>query len=587
MAMMDDTQALVAFLPQQDLVMLLAQQGYVVDEDDTMRLTGLLTSAYQLARDRVGYGLDAIPAGYVPSYKLLLTELVLVDLSDVSPLDEASSRRNVFSKYSYLQQRSSVRSATGGGYADDSPRGGISVDEAEGVVTRLVIPEVLKSHATVPFEKGKLPPDTAYDADLVNKADRSVVTDALPTGFGASGQVVKVNPSETGLLWSDDQEGSGGGGGGLDQDTVDQRVVDGTKPEARRGGGRWTPADLPTNIFYGAPRYTFRGAWVSGTPYAVGDICEHSDEFYIASTARATTDTTTPDSDSNWMLLTAEPRTDADINSLAMEEASKAIDNQILDGAKAGAEARMPKNKLPTDTLYGNKTYRGTWSAGVYAVGDVVAYSDKFYICAVARTAANTNNPSVDTTSWFDITAMGGDELPTILSGLPSAFGTAGQYLELNAHANGWVWTERTHLEVETYTHGTIQLNRSAWGVTPLVTIPTTGDYIINFSGNLRGARRNTDPTTTWTFALKFWEIGPSTTTQIGAELLNLEFTRFANNVVYNDGISPNFTASLTAGNRLALRHRYWDAQSSQNTNVGQNNPNPNINSIVGFLERY
>ena len=56
----------------------------------------------------------------------------------------------------------------------------------------------------------------------------------------------------------------------------------------------------------------------------------------------------------------------------------------------------------------GTTQYKGTWSAGIYALGDVVLHSGTFYICKAARTAANANNPSVDTASWQAIGAGGG-----------------------------------------------------------------------------------------------------------------------------------------------------------------------------------
>ena len=42
----------------------------------------------------------------------------------------------------------------------------------------------------------------------------------------------------------------------------------------------------------------------------------------------------------------------------------------------------------------------GRWEAGIFAVDNVVWYSDKFYKCTAVRTAVNTDNPATDTTSW-------------------------------------------------------------------------------------------------------------------------------------------------------------------------------------------
>ena len=44
--------------------------------------------------------------------------------------------------------------------------------------------------------------------------------------------------------------------------------------------------------------------------------------------------------------------------------------------------------------------WKGEWSAGAYAVDDVVWYDDQFYACTVARTSSDTDNPATDTGSW-------------------------------------------------------------------------------------------------------------------------------------------------------------------------------------------
>ena len=44
--------------------------------------------------------------------------------------------------------------------------------------------------------------------------------------------------------------------------------------------------------------------------------------------------------------------------------------------------------------------YQGEWSAGDFAVDEVVWHSDRFYRCTVARDSTNTDNPATDTSSW-------------------------------------------------------------------------------------------------------------------------------------------------------------------------------------------
>ena len=44
--------------------------------------------------------------------------------------------------------------------------------------------------------------------------------------------------------------------------------------------------------------------------------------------------------------------------------------------------------------------FQGTWSAGVFAIGDVVYHGSQFYQCTVARDSTHTDNPATDTASW-------------------------------------------------------------------------------------------------------------------------------------------------------------------------------------------
>ena len=109
----------------------------------------------------------------------------------------------------------------------------------------------------------------------------------------------------------------------------------GTHPEARAGNtDRWSKSKLPTDTAYGTIRTNaeidariedwaregntddipaskldlaggnYKGTWASGTAYAVGDLVAFDDKFYIAETARATTDTTDPDDDDAWLDIT-------------------------------------------------------------------------------------------------------------------------------------------------------------------------------------------------------------------------------------------------------------------------------------------
>ena len=64
---------------------------------------------------------------------------------------------------------------------------------------------------------------------------------------------------------------------------------------------------------------------------------------------------------------------------------------------------RIGAEPSATDTTL----YKGDWSAGVYGVGDIVLHAGDLYICTVARAADDTDNPATDTASWDPIGAEG------------------------------------------------------------------------------------------------------------------------------------------------------------------------------------
>ena len=80
---------------------------------------------------------------------------------------------------------------------------------------------------------------------------------------------------------------------------------------------------------------------------------------------------------------------DIDIGRIAAENPP----NNLSDGQKSNYRAAFD---------IGEGTEIATWSAGVFAVGALAIYGTPpvLYRCKVARTASNTQNPSVDTTGW-------------------------------------------------------------------------------------------------------------------------------------------------------------------------------------------
>ncbi len=106
------------------------------------------------------------------------------------------------------------------------------------------------------------------------------------------------------------------------------------------------------------------------------------------------------------------------------------IQANVADWAETGNTAAIPASKVPDDSVGlaqlahgtanrflgfdndGNPAelaapsggsssgWRGQWSAGNYAVGDIVVHDNVFYICRITRTSSNTDNPIADTAGW-------------------------------------------------------------------------------------------------------------------------------------------------------------------------------------------
>ena len=149
----------------------------------------------------------------------------------------------------------------------------------------------------------------------------------------------------------------------------------------------------------------YKGPWSAGV-YAVDDVSYHDGAFYTCTVARAASDTDNPAVDTaSWAIEVAE---------------SGGLDTAIQNAIDAQGAIQFGSD------------YRGAWEAGAFAVGDVVYHDGVFYECDVIRTAANTNNPAVNTPAWsvktvdvanVDISGLSADVQNAINAQATSAFG--------------------------------------------------------------------------------------------------------------------------------------------------------------------
>ena len=184
--------------------------------------------------------------------------------------------------------------------------------------------------------------------------------------------------------------------------------------------------DAAARINYGS---AYQGTWSAGT-YAVGNVVYHDGVFYECDVARAPANTANPAADTaSWSpkvsiesdisaVRTEIDNARTDIGSVDTKvdqtrtdigSVDTKVDQAIsdIDGIDVSQAVQNAINAQGT-AAYGDG-YKGTWIAGAYAVGNVVYHSGGFYTCDVARTAANTDNPAVDTASWtIKVAVVGG-----------------------------------------------------------------------------------------------------------------------------------------------------------------------------------
>lgn len=181
----------------------------------------------------------------------------------------------------------------------------------------------------------------------------------------------------------------------------------------------------------------FKGQWTSATTYVIGDMIVHNNLFYITRSARGSSNVAPPNSDNEWLLITpninqlienignnasaiatleSRPtptpyddtglRTDTDTNTTNIGTLRTDVDN--LQSATPPTPYDDTSVTQDITALENNPKYRGVWSAGAYAIGDYVLFNNQFYVCLVARTSSNVNNPSLNTSSWLLLTATQG-----------------------------------------------------------------------------------------------------------------------------------------------------------------------------------
>ena len=144
---------------------------------------------------------------------------------------------------------------------------------------------------------------------------------------------------------------------------------------------------------------TLPAVWVSATIYATGAQRSWQGLIYECIADRQITDTDDPATDSTgWAPLTSSGTTDLAIGTVST--------TTVQVTSSTGTNATIPAATTSAAGVLSaaDKSYLAApprrWIPAVYADGDQVFYDNKLYLCTNARTAADSDNPATDTSSW-------------------------------------------------------------------------------------------------------------------------------------------------------------------------------------------
>ena len=226
----------------------------------------------------------------------------------------------------------------------------------------------------------------------------------------------------------DPGEPGSGGGGGLTEAQVDQRVQAGVEDWAEEGNTDALPTakipNIPDSKLSGNAITTNAEIDARVHPFAQADNTDRISKSKLPS------DTA----------YDADLRTDAQVDA----RADARIESKVLAEARDASTARWSKAKVPSDTVY-DADLRTDAQVDARADARIASWARASNTDDIPDTklsaAAITTNSEIDariaTFARQGATINIPDaRLPAVLRGLPSAFGTSGQILQVNADAD-------------------------------------------------------------------------------------------------------------------------------------------------------
>ena len=143
--------------------------------------------------------------------------------------------------------------------------------------------------------------------------------------------------------------------------------------------------------------------WVTATAYDAGVQRMWQGVLYECILARTITDTDNPATDTTgWAPVTATGTTDLSVGTRTgttmVVESSSGSDVTLPAATTSDAGLETAADKAKSNAL------PDLWSAAVWSAGDQCTYSNVLYVCLVDRTAADTDTPDTDSSSWAPLT---------------------------------------------------------------------------------------------------------------------------------------------------------------------------------------
>ena len=263
------------------------------------------------------------------------------------------------------------------------------------------------------------------------------------------------------------------------------------------------------SIVFGA---AFRGTWEAGT-WTAGQYSVFAERYYRCDTDRMASDTDDPATDAEWTEVEIHSAISNLVSSAHGLAALKTLIDDIptsnptaseiaaaVEGSAVGTGVASIKSDVESPdhglaaledlveavhaadaahvlgaALYGS-SYKGTWEAGIYAVGDYALFGGTYYRATAARDATHTDDPATDSASWEVA------EIHSLIEAIPTENPTAAQIAAAVNEATVGTDVASIKTAIENATYGLSALQTLLDGI-PTTDDPTAAEIVTAIQG--------------------------------------------------------------------------------------------------------